>query len=70
VRYRVWIKGRREETERVVNVPNEGGGGFSKDDRIRSHACGTMYFGWSDYDRLEYEPRVPNWDPLKGEWIL
>jgi len=58
MKYKVWVKDRKDETLKIIEVPPYNDGSAPTMLKIRGVACRSSHFTWADYKNLKHE-RIP-----------
>ena len=58
MKYKVWVKGRKDETLKIIEVPPYNDGSSPTMLKIRATACKSSHFSYDDYTNLRHE-RIP-----------
>ncbi|MBA7491588.1 hypothetical protein ES702_02136 [subsurface metagenome] len=58
MKYEVWIKGQKESTLQILDVPAYRDGSNPTPMKIKGVACKSSHFTWANYKNLRYE-KVP-----------
>ena len=63
MKYKIWIKDRKDETMQTLEVPPYRDGSTPTMLRIKGVACLSPYFTWGDYKQIQFERITTKDDP-------
>lgn len=63
MKYEVWVKGQKDTTLQIIEVPPYKDGSAPTMLKVKGTACKSSYFTWDDYRNLEYERITTKEDP-------
>lgn len=59
MKYEVWIKGKKESTLQILDVPAYRDGSSPTMLKVKGVACRSSHFDWSDYKNIKYNRIKP-----------